>query len=226
MELKNIVFTGSRNQLFERDLGSFGVEYPVQLNFQIIVSTSVINSRRYSFPTRFNLSFVYPACWYRPDFSAILRDTADSGVFVARDVYVFAFVFLLPSDITLSRRLYILPSGTCLYFKGVSSSGIYVRYSPRCSNSETWSWPIEEWRRHGWTRSGRKRGGIRRITAFEMDAGAISDGALNRPSRTSIANIMLNLSWIGQCRRHPIIRVLNASIRHHIRATLYYIVPG
>lgn len=26
------------------------------------------------------------------------------------------------------------------------------------------------------------------------DAGAISDGALNRPSRTSMANIMLNLS--------------------------------
>jgi len=34
----------------------------------------------------------------------------------------------------------------------------------------------------------------RRNHNSEMDAGAISDGALNRPSRTSMANIMLNLS--------------------------------
>jgi len=44
----------------------------------------------------------------------------------------------------------------------------------------------------GWARNERKRGGI--TTAFEMDAGAISDGAMNRPSKTSMANIMLNLS--------------------------------
>lgn len=103
----------------------------------------------------------------------------------------FAFISLRP-PFRPSRADYT-SRGARLYFKGVPSSGIYVRYSPRRSNSETWSWPIGERRRQGCGRgNGRKRGGI--TTAFEMDAGAISDGALNRPSRTSMANIMLNLS--------------------------------
>lgn len=46
------------------------------------------------------------------------------------------------------------------------------------------------------------------------------NGLLNSPSRSSMANIMLNLLWMGQCWRDSNIWILNACIEHHIEATL------
>lgn len=100
-------------------------------------------------------------------------------------VYILAFVFSL----LFARIIYFAKR------RGISkvpSSGIYVRYSPRRSNSETWSWPLKRRREH-WRVGGS-------TTVFRIGAGTISDDVFNRRSRTSIANIMLNLSWMGQCR--------------------------